>query len=86
MPGGACVGLLGMTMPEAPRKPLIRVLVRVGPAAAPAMSAEGLTVRIVKPGFRLLVPSVSSPFRLHGAFFEVSGATSNDQASEPNDF
>jgi hypothetical protein len=42
-----------VTTPEAPRKPLIRVLVRVGPAAAPAMSAEGLTVRIIKLRFRL---------------------------------
>ena len=39
---------LGCDDTLAPRKPLIRVLVRVGPVAAPAMSAEGLTVRILK--------------------------------------
>jgi hypothetical protein len=62
----------GVTTPEAPRKPLTRVLVRVGPAAAPAMSAEGLTVRIIKLRFRLDVPSVSGPFRLHGIFFALA--------------
>jgi hypothetical protein len=72
IPGGIYVGFSGVTTPEAPRKPLIRVLVRVGPAAAPAMSAEGLTVRIIKLRFRLVAPSVSGPFRLHGAAPQVS--------------